>query len=80
MIQGPGVDLRKVEVSLVYIVRFYLKTFHMSYSTLFGGRGQKLSLNSELLRAAPVVAESGATESDLVPGRKVKELGAWLVG
>lgn len=36
-------------------------------------------MNPELLRAAPVVAESGATESDLVPGSKIKELGAWLV-
>lgn len=37
-------------------------------------------MNPEFLKAAPVVVESGARESDFVPGRKVKELGAWLVG
>lgn len=38
VIQGSRVDLRQVEVSLVYIVRFCLKTFYIYYSILFGGR------------------------------------------
>lgn len=39
MIHGSGVDLWKVEVSLVYIVRFCLKTFYIYYSILFGRSG-----------------------------------------
>lgn len=40
VIQGSGVALRKAEVSLIYIVRFCLKTFHICYSILLGGRGR----------------------------------------
>jgi hypothetical protein len=42
VIQGSGVDLRKVEVSLIYIVRFCLKTFYIYYSTLFVGGAEAL--------------------------------------